>query len=118
MLSIIIIITPIKSMLISALILVIIDFITGITAAVKRKEKLTSSKMKRTVIKIMVYEVSILLAYIAQHYLIQDALPVINIISGFIGITELKSCLENINEIGGNNLLKSIIDKLGSQQEK
>ncbi len=42
--------------------------------------------------------------------------PNINI-AGFIGLTELLSVLENLNRASGNDLLKSLIDKLGSANQ-
>lgn len=66
----------------------------------------------------LVYEVAIALGFIAQHYLMQDVLPICSIIGSYIGITELLSAYENINEIAGGDLLKDVIKKLGSENDK
>lgn len=108
---------PAKGMLISALCLIAVDLITGIMAAKKQGTPVTSAGLRRTVSKLLVYEIAIALAYIAQHYLMNDMVPAASIVSGFVGITELTSCYENMNTIGGNDLLKKVIDKLGSSNQ-
>lgn len=108
---------PIQSMLATVLALIAVDLITGIWAAHKQKIKLTSAGFGRTITKSVVYLSSVCLGYLVQHYLMNDLIPVTNIISSYIGFTELISCLENINKIGGNNLLSTIIKKLSSEND-
>lgn len=108
---------PAKAMFLTCLALVIVDLITGLSAARKRKEPITSSGIRRTVTKLLVYELAIALAYLTQKYLTGDSIPTANIVAGLIGITELVSCLENLNAISGQKLLKTIIDKLGSTNQ-
>jgi phage-related holin len=103
---------PVQPMLYAALSLVMVDLFTGLLAARRRKEKITSQGLKRTVIKLLVYEFAIVLAYITERYLTQGILPIANIMSSFVGVTELKSVLENVNEISGGSLLSTIIQKL------
>lgn len=109
---------PAKSMILASLVMVLIDLLTGLIAARKRQEPITSSGLKRTIIKIAVYEVAILLAFLAETYLILDVLPVAKVVSSFVGITELKSIYENLNEIGGGDLLKSLISKLNGPNDQ
>lgn len=104
---------PTRGMLIAAGALVFIDLITGVWASYKQGHAIQSSGLQRTIVKLVVYESAILLAFLAQTYLIPD-LPVTNIVSSFVGLTELKSCYENIDIISGENLLKRIIDRLSS----
>lgn len=103
---------PAKGMIITSLVMVLIDLLTGIIAARKRQEPITSSGLKRTIIKLAIYEVAILIAFLAETYLILDILPVAKIVSSFVGITELKSIYENLDSIAGGELLKSVIAKL------
>lgn len=105
---------PAKSMILASLALVIMDLITGILAARKQGLPITSAGLGRTVSKLLVYEAAILLAFVAQQYLLSSLIPAASIVSGVVGITELTSCLENLNIIGGNNILQSIIDKISS----
>jgi len=46
-----------------------------------------------------------------------DAIPAANIVASFVGLTELKSVLENLESIRPG-LLKQIIERLGSQNQK
>lgn len=106
---------PIQTTLLTALSLVILDLVLGLAAAIKQKQPITSAGLKQTVIKVLVYEGAIALAFLASN-LTGPAIPVVNIVGSFVAITELKSCLENLNILGGGALLQSIIDKLNSQQ--
>jgi len=108
---------PAKGMILASLALIVLDLITGLIAAKKQQIPITSGGIRRTVTKLFVYESAILIGFIAQHYLMADSVPVASIISGFIGMTETLSCLENINIIGGSNLLKALLDKLNSQNK-
>jgi hypothetical protein len=108
---------PAQSVMLSCMALILADLFTGVIASRKRKEPLTSSGFKRTLVKLVVYETAIALGFIAQHYLMADAIPVINIIGSYVGLTELTSAYENINEISGSNLLKNILDKLNSNSK-
>jgi len=108
------ILAPAKAMLITALTLIMIDLITGVIAARKRGEPITSAGLGRSISKLLVYELALVIGFITQTYMLPEV-PVASIISGYIGLTECTSCLENINEISGNNLLKSIVDKLSSK---
>lgn len=108
---------PIKATLVTVMVLTVVDLIAGILAAIKRKEKITSSGLKRTVVKILAYEIVVCLGYITEQYMTGDLVPVVKMLAGLIGITELKSVLENIEEITGIPVLQLLIDKL-SQKEK
>ena len=103
---------PAKGMLVTALVLILIDLVTGIAAARKRKESINSAGIGRTVVKLMVYEISIALAFLTQTYLTGPNIPCASIVASLVGTTELLSCLENINEISGGQLLKQILDKI------
>lgn len=104
-------------MLIAAAVLIFIDLITGMAAARKRHEPITSAGIGRSVAKLLVYEIAIALAFIAEKYLTGPNIPLSHIVASLVGVTELLSCYENINELSGQNLLKSIIDKIGSQNK-
>lgn len=114
MLSILAIFLPIKALIIAVLVLTLGDLITGIWVAIKNKEPITSAGLRRSISKIVVYELCLLLGYVAEHYLIGDLLPVSKLLAGMVGAVEMKSILENANIIGGVDIFKSLIDKLGS----
>lgn len=116
-LSLLAIFAPAHGVMTSVLVLILADCASGVWAAVKRGERISSAGLHRTMVKLLVYEVAIALGFIAQHYLLADTIPVINIVGSFIGITELTSAYENINEISGGKLLKEVIQKLKSKND-
>jgi phage-related holin len=113
-LAILAVFAPAQAMILSSVALVVMDLITGVAAARKRSETITSAGLSRTVAKLLVYETAILLAFLTQTYLTGATIPVANIVAGFVGITELLSCMENLNDISGNNLLKALLEKLSN----
>lgn len=110
---------PIKAVLATALVLVLADLIVGIVAAVKIGgwKSIMSSGIRRTFTKIFVYEAGIALGFLAETYLMGGSIPIVKIIGGVIGITEMKSVLENLDIISGGSLFKSLIAKLGSSND-
>jgi hypothetical protein len=116
--SIVAIFAPIHAMIITIHALIAADTVTGIWAALKRGEKLSSAGLRRTVTKALVYTLSVICAYACQKYLISDLMPLANIAAGAIGVVELKSILENADSIVGGSLFKSLIEKLGSVNDK
>lgn len=117
-LAILTVFAPVKSVMISAMVLIMCDLVTGIMASRKRGEPVKSAGLQRTIVKLLVYESAIALGFIAQHYLMADAIPVCNILGSFVGLTELTSCFENLNELSGGQLLKQVLEKLGSANKE
>ena len=107
---------PVHTIIIITLVLIVTDLITGILAARKRKEPINSAGIRRTVVKLFVYEAAIVLAFLVETHMHVD-IPMIKLLSGFIGITELKSCLENLDTINGSSVIKDILSRLGSANQ-
>lgn len=108
---------PIHAILITVGVLIVADLVTGIWAAYKRNEKITSAALRRTVSKFVIYQLAIISGFLVQHFLLADIIPIVNIVGGVIGIVELKSMLENSSKIVGEDVFKLIISKLGSQND-
>lgn len=111
------ILAPAKAMLLTALCLILVDLVTGVLAARKQGIPITSAGLRRTITKLFVYELVLVLGFLCEQYLSGPAMPVAHIIAGYIGLTEMLSCLENINILSGNDLLKAILDKLNSSNK-
>ena len=109
---------PIEGVLGTVLAMLFIDLITGVLAARKRGEKITSRGLRRSVSKFFIYEVAIAAAFLCETYLIGASLPVLKMVSSLIGIVELKSVLENLDTIQGESFFRSIVNKLNSQGAK
>ncbi len=69
-LSILGIFAPIKPMLLAAFSLALLDLILGIMAAKKQGQRITSAGLKRTVGKIFLYELAIMVSYVGETYLL------------------------------------------------
>jgi hypothetical protein len=114
MIAILAVFAPIKAVIVVTGVLVIADLITGVIAAHKKGEQITSAGLRRTVTKTTVYLSAVCLGFLVEKYMIDSILPISKLVSGIIGVVELKSLMENLNTIHGSDLFKSIIDKLGS----
>ena len=111
-LSIALIFLPVKATLITVMVLTVADLVSGVAAARKRRQKITSAGLKRTIIKTTVYEAVVMLGFLTEQYMTGDAVPVVKVLAGFIGLTELKSVMENIEIISGMSIVKLLIKKL------
>ena len=105
------VILPIQKFLTIVVVMVVIDFITGIWAALVRKEKIRSRTMQRTTIKITVY----LIALLTGHYIdvvFESIIQIVYVLAGVIVLTEFKSVLENLSDIVGYDLVEKFGSKL------
>jgi uncharacterized membrane protein len=99
---------PIKHFLIFTIFVVFADTVTGIMAARKRGEKITSKGLYRTSQKVAVYFCGIMIFHGAG---ITFGLPsqIVYSVSFLIAFTELYSVSENIKSITGVNLATTIL---------
>lgn len=93
------------------MVLIILDFITGIWASIKRDQSITSYKMRRTIVKTLAYQGAIIFGFVMETYLLQE-MPVVKIIGGLIAVTEAKSFFENLSYISGVDFLSLIMNKI------
>jgi len=109
--------TPIKPMLIACGFLIFCDMITGILASRKRKERIKSSEMRRSISKFLVYQITIISAFILEIYMLDGLVPVSKVVAGVIGMVEFTSILENTSTIAGTDIVKLVLNKLGSKNQ-
>lgn len=103
---------PIHPALISVMCLPLVDLALALLCAKRAKEPVTSSGLKRTVAKVLMYEAATILAFVTETSLLGGLVPVVRMVTGLIGMTELKSCLEHLDTLGGNPLFASILNRL------
>jgi hypothetical protein len=108
---------PVHPVMLVAATLVVVDLITGLIASKKQNIPITSAGLKRSVGKILLYEVSICVAFLVQQYLTGDIFPASKLVAALIGLTELKSLSENLNIISGRNVLTAFIDRIVQAQK-
>ncbi len=87
------------------------DTITGVIAANKRGEILTSKRGSDVIRKFLTYGVGVIVSHVIQCEFLPD-LPCMKIIAGLIAFNELKSIDENIKDISGYSLFEYFIKKL------
>jgi hypothetical protein len=76
-----------------------------------------SGGLKRTVAKILMYEMATVLAFFVGTYLTGPIVPCLQGVTGLIGVTELKSCLEHLDELHGSSLFATLVKKLAPPGE-
>ena len=118
MISFLAVFAPIKALILCVGFLIFADCFTGVWAAKKRKEPISSAALRRTVSKMVIYQLALLSGFLVEVYMIESLLPISKLVAGAIGMVELKSVLENSTVIVGQDIFKSIIKKLGSQNDK
>lgn len=103
---------PIQGSLYAVLGLVLVDLITGILVSRKNGMPINSKGIRATVLKLLVYELTLVLAYVVEVYLTGGFIPVLRICSTIVGMAELKSCYENLDLLTNVGLLRSIVNAL------
>ncbi len=104
---------PVQAIMWTMVFLIIVDFITGLTAAWKTKVPIQSKRMGSTLSKFLIYNLVILSAYFIELHVVKEV-PWLKVVSGFIAVTELKSIAENFSKIYGINLwshIKGLFDR-------
>lgn len=102
---------PISDFLIIMLALVICDWVTGIRAARKRGESIAAAKMGKTIEKMALYFIALLLSEGMRRTFLPE-FPITYITALSISITEFKSNIENIESVTGVQIWDSIKGKL------
>jgi len=97
---------PIAKLMFIIGLLVTFDIITGVIAAKKRGEKITSKKLGATVTKTLLYFITIILAQIMQNnFLPSFDQSITKAVGSIFAVIEFKSNLENISSATGIDLI-------------
>lgn len=118
MIALLAVFAPVKAVLLVTGFLIFADLISGIMAARKRGEKISSAGLRRTLSKCLVYNLAVISGFLVETYMISDLLPISKLIAGVISLVELKSILENLNTINGTDIFKTVISSLGSKNDE
>jgi hypothetical protein len=108
---------PVRPVMIAAGVLIVLDMITGMLASRKQGERITSSGLKKTVGKMFLYQSSIVVGFLMEHYLL-EGIPVVKVIAGIIALTEGKSFFENVHRITGIDFWSEALAKIQSATVK
>lgn len=111
------VLAPIKPVLIVTGILIFADLVSGVLAARKKGEKISSAGVRRTVSKVLIYNAAIILGFLIEKYMLDSYVPISKIVAGLIGTTEGLSIYENLNALQGQNMFKKVLSTLGSSND-
>lgn len=111
---------PIKDVYILMVIVVVLDFITGIGASAKRKIPRSSSRFKNSIIKCFCYFGAVFVFWQFEIRLgLEHVIGSYKVIAGFIAIVEIISILENMAVITSNAIFLKIVRLIrGRAREK
>lgn len=100
------------------LLAVVLDFVTGLIKAWKLKEKVTSNRMRDTVIKLFLYCSTYLLVFAIAKATLWDV-PLANVAASLILLTEAVSVCENVDAITGGKLgLAAFLKRIRAKRMK
>jgi phage-related holin len=102
---------PVQGIVVGTIALVTLDAITGVWAALRARQRITSFRLSRSVAKLVVYFTLILLGRVLSG-LFNTPYPVAEMISAFISLTESLSILENLNKLSKSPIIDRLIDML------
>lgn len=106
-----------SSALLALFILVLLDFLSGVSAAVYVKDPIRSAKIKHTAIKLTAYFSVIAGAHLTESGLTSYLAVLDETVLSFFLLTELISLLENIGKLGVDTP-KGFIQKLLDYKNK
>jgi hypothetical protein len=117
-LSLLALIAPIEKVLITTIALVCADMAAGVWAAKKRGEEIQSHKLGHTAKKLFVYLGLLILGFFVEVELLSSAIPLVKLLSGIVAVVEMKSLLENSEDILGQPIFKILIEKLSNKKDE
>jgi len=100
---------PLTGVIITVILLIVVDFITGSYASYVERRPIRSKQISHTISKFFIYNLVIISAYFLEKEIISEV-PFLKVIAGFIAIAEIKSILENYNKIYGVDPFKALIN--------
>lgn len=111
---------PIKDTYILMVIVVAMDFVTGVGASARRKIPRSSSRFKNSIIKCFCYFGAVFVFWQFEVRLgMEHVIGTYRVIAGFIAIVEIISILENMAVITGNPIFLKIVRLIrGRAREK
>lgn len=109
-------ITPLAPMLLLIGCLLLSDVFTAMWRDKLAKKPLHSKAMGKTVTKMILYMIAVLLAHGMET--VFGLLPFVSITGGYVCLVEFKSNLENISEATGIDLWNAIKNKIDSLRDQ
>lgn len=102
---------PVAHFIAGAFFFLLVDFVSGVWAAKKKGNKITSQGFRKTITKFVFYSLAIICSVVLQDMFTKEMFPKLDLvywIAGFICLTEFKSIIENIGVITEINIYDAI----------
>jgi len=113
----IVFISPVKSIMTGIVFLCFSDLVTALWFVIKSKQAITSIGLRKTINKLLAYEIAVVLSYVVEN-VFQLGVPVVRLIAGLIAVTEFKSNLENLYKITGLDFWQKIVDYMNFKKKE
>ena len=113
----IVFISPVKSIMTGIVFLCFSDLFTALWFVIKSKQAITSIGLRKTINKLLAYEIAVVLSYVVEN-VFQLGVPVVRLIAGLIAVTEFKSNLENLYKITGLDFWQKIVDYMNFKKKE
>ncbi len=117
LIGLLIFLAPVQDSIRAVFFLVFIDLAFGLIAAKKRGERILSSKLAHTPLKLLVYFATIVAVYAADTQ-IGLGVPATKIVTGIIGATEVLSLLEKAEALTGAPIFQKLREMLKPSKPK
>tara|TARA_R110000796_G_scaffold103477_2_gene212861 strand:+ start:472 stop:858 length:387 start_codon:yes stop_codon:yes gene_type:complete len=98
---------PLQESIIAIGFLITVDLIMGLIASYTSNIKLTSTRLKNTAVKMLVYNLLLISSFICEKYLI-PFVPMTKIALAFLGTVEITSLGESFQTITGVSFIKYV----------
>lgn len=112
----IVFVTPVHAVMSGIIFLAVSDLCTALWVSFKKSQPITSVGLRKTINKIIAYEMAVVLSYVVET-VFQLGVPIVRLVAGLVAVTELKSNLENLSYITGLDYWKKIVDYLNFKKK-
>ena len=105
--SVVSLLAPLQESIIAIGFLIAVDLIMGLIASYRNDIALTSSRLKNTAVKMLVYNLLLISSFVCETFLI-PFIPMTKIALAFLGTVEITSLGESFQKITGISFIKYV----------
>ena len=105
--SVVSLLAPLQESIIAIGFLIAVDLIMGLIASYRNDIALTSSRLKNTAVKMLVYNLLLISSFVCEAFLI-PFIPMTKIALAFLGTVEITSLGESFQKITGISFIKYV----------
>lgn len=105
---------PIRPAMACALFLPLCNLVLTFLVAYKTKQPYPWVSIRKAAIKTGLYLSGTILAFVTETYMTGPLVPCIHLVTGLIGVTELRSCLTQLDALNSTPVFSNILTKIVS----